>query len=117
MLTPLIGFGIFITIVLVFEGCYYFVCSKSRSVRDQQRVTERLQSWTERPELNTAASLVLKDTYSEIPWLNALLAKLKERQYLTRLAKTHDQAKAPYPIAVYVLAAAILAVLGGLLGS
>jgi tight adherence protein B len=117
MLTPLIGFGIFITVVLLFEGCYYLVRSRSRGVRDQQRVTERLQSWTERPELNTPASLVLKDTYSEIPWLNALLAKLKERQYLARFAKTHDQAKAPYSIAVYVLAAAILAVLGGLLGN
>ena len=117
MLTPLIGFGIFITIVLVFEGCYYFVHSRSRGARDQQRVTERLQSWTERPDLNTTSGLVLKNTYSEIPWLNALLAKLKEGQYAGRLAKAHDQAKAPYSLAVYVLASAFLAVLGGLLGN
>ena len=117
MLTPLIGFGIFITIVLVFEGCYYFVYSRSRGAKDQQRVKERLQSWTEQPDLNTTSGLVLKNTYSEIPWLNALLAKLKERQYAGRLAKAHDQAKAPYSLAVYVLASAFLAVLGGLLGS
>ena len=117
MLTPLIGFGIFITIVLVFEGCYYFVYSRSRGAKDQQRVKERLQSWTERPDLNTTSGLVLKNTYSEIPWLNALLAKLKEKQYAGRLAKAHDQAKAPYSLAVYVLASAFLAVLGGLLGS
>jgi tight adherence protein B len=117
MLTPLIGFGIFVTIVLLFEGCYYFVRSRSRGAKDQQRVKERLQSWTERPDLNTTSGLVLKDTQSEIPWLDALLAKLKERQYFGQLAKVHDQAKAPYPLGVYVLAAAILAVLGGLLGS
>ena len=117
MLTPLIAFGIFITIVLFFEGAYYFVRSRSRSARDEQRVTERLQSWTERPDLNTTSDLVLKETYSEIPWFNALLAKLKERQYAARLAKVHDQAKAPYSLGVYVLASALLAVLGGLLGN
>lgn len=117
MLTPLIAFGIFITVVLLFEGAYYFVRSRSRGVQDQQRVKERLQSWTERPDLNERSNLVLKETYSEIPWLNTLLAKLKERQYAARLAKVHDQAKAPYSLAVYVLASALLAVLGGLLGS
>lgn len=117
MLTPLIALGIFITVVLLFEGVYYLVRSRSRGARDEQRVKERLQSWTERPDLSTTSSLVLKETYSEIPWLNALLAKLKERQYATRLAKVHDQAKAPYPLSVYVLASALLAVLGGLLGS
>ncbi|MDZ4733379.1 MAG: type II secretion system F family protein [Nitrospirota bacterium] len=117
MLTPLIGFGIFITIVLVFEGCYYFVYSRSRGAKDQQRVKERLQSWTEQPDLNTTSGLVLKNTYSEIPWLNALLTKLKEGQYVGRLAKAHDQAKAPYSFAVYMLASVFLAVLGGLLGS
>ena len=117
MLTPLIAFGIFITVVLLFEGAYYFVRSRSRGVQDQQRVTERLQSWTECPDLNTASNLVVKDTYSEIPWLNALLAKLKERHYAARIAKVHGQAKVPYSLAVYVLASALLAVLGGLLGS
>lgn len=117
MLTPMIAFGIFLTIVLLFEGAYYFVRSRSRGARDEQRVKERLQSWAERPDLNTASHLVLKETYSEIPWLNALLAKLKERQYAARLAKLHDQAKVPYSLAVSVLASALLAVFGGLLGS
>jgi tight adherence protein B len=117
MLTPLIAFGIFITVVLLFEGVYYFARSRSRGARDEQRVKERLQSWTERPDLNKTSDLVLKETYSEIPWLNRLLAKLKERQYAARLAKIHDQAKVPYSLAVYVLASAVLAVLGGFLGS
>src|SRR4026209_928914 len=117
MLTPLIAFGIFITVVLLFEGGYYFVHSRSRGARDEQRVKERLQSWAERPDLNKTPDLIVKDTYSEIPWLNALLAKLRERQYAARLAKVHDQAKAPYSLAVYVLASAVLAVFCGLLGS
>ena len=117
MLTPLIAFGIFITVVLLFEGLYYFVHSRSRGARDNQRVKERLQSWTERPDLNKASTLVLKETYSEIPWLNALLAKLKDRQYAARLAKLHDQAKAPYSLGTYLLVSAVLAAVGGLLGS
>lgn len=117
MLTPLIAFGIFVTVVLLFEGAYYFVRSRSRGARDEQRVKERLQSWAERPDLNAKSELVLKDTSSEIPWLNALLAKLKEWHYGARIAKVHDQAKAPYSLAVYLLASALLAVLGGLLGS
>jgi len=117
MLTPLIAFGIFITVVLLFEGLYYFVGSRSRGSRDEQRVKERLQSWTERPDLNATSNLVRKETYSEIPWLNDLLAKLKDGQYAARLAKVHDQAKAPYSLAVYVLVSALLAVLGGSLGN
>src|SRR5437868_5164794 len=117
MLTPLIAFGIFFTVVLLFEGIYYFVRSRSRSVRDEQRVKERLQSWTERPDLNAKSELVLKDTASEIPWLNGLLAKLKERQYGALLANLHDQAKVSYSLGVYVLVSALLAVIGGLLGS
>ena len=117
MLTPMIAFGIFLTIVLLFEGAYYFVRSRSRGARDEQRVKERLQSWAERPDLNRTPDLIVKETYSEIPWLNALLAKLKERQFAARLAKLHDQAKVPYSLAVYVLASALLAVFGGLLGS
>ena len=117
MLTPLIAFGIFITVVLLFEGLYYFVRSRSRGSRDTQRVKERLQSWTERPDLNKASTLVLKETYSEIPWLNALLAKLKERQYGARLAKIHDQAKAPYSLGAYLLVSAVLAAFCGFLGS
>jgi tight adherence protein B len=117
MLTPLIGFGIFITIVLVFEGCYYLVRSRSRGARDQQRVNERLQSWATQPEQSTASGLVMKETYSEIPWLNTLLAKLKEREYVGRIAKDHEQAKVPYSLAAYMLASVLLAVLGGLFGS
>jgi len=117
MLTPLIAFGIFVTVVLLFEGGYYFVHSRSRGARDEQRVKERLQSWAERPDLNKTPDLIVKETYSEIPWLNALLAKLKEQQYAARLAKVHDQAKAPYSLAAYLLASASLAVFGGLLGS
>ena len=117
MLTPLIAFGIFITVILLFEGGYYFVRSRSRGARDEQRVKERLQSWAERPDLNKTPDLIVKETYSEIPWLNALLAKLREQQYAARLAKVHDQAKAPFSLSVYVLASALLAVVGGLLGS
>lgn len=118
MLTPLIAFGIFITVVFLFEGVYYLVGSRSRGARDQQRVAERLQSWTDRPDLNKTSELILKEeTYSEIAWLNGLLTKFKKRQFIGWLAKSHEQAKATYSLGVYALASVLLAVVGGLLGN
>lgn len=118
MLTPLIAFGIFLTVILLFEGLFYLAHSRSRGARDEQRVKDRLQSWTDRrPDLNSVSNLVVKETYSEIPWLNVLLANLKDRHYAARIVNLHDQAKAPYSLAVYVLGSALLAVLGGLLGA
>src|SRR5215475_6266711 len=98
MLTPLIAFGVFVTVVLLFEGGYYFVHSRLRGARDEQRVKARLQSWAERPDLNKTPDLIVKETYSESPGFNALLAKLREQQYAARFAKVHDQAKAPYSL-------------------
>lgn len=117
MLTPLIAFGVFVTIVLLFEGIYYFLHSRSRSARDEQRVKERLQSWAERSDLNATSDLVRKETYSEIPWVDALLTKLKEKKYGARLANVHSQSKAPYSFGAYMLASAVLAVWAGFLGS
>ena len=117
MLTILIALGIFITVVLVFEGCYYFIHARSRGAKDQQRVTERLQSWTERKDLNKPSELVLKETQSGILWLNSFVNWLKERKILTKVIDTHDKAKPPYALGHYVMATAILALLGGTLGS
>lgn len=117
MLTILIALGIFITVVLVFEGCYYFVHARSRGAKDQQRITERLQSWTDRQDLNVPSELVLKETQSQIPWLNSFVDWLKERKILTKVIDAHDKAKPPYSLGHYVMAAGILALLGGILGS
>ena len=116
MLTPLIAFGIFITIILLFEGGYYFVRSRSRNEREQQRVKERLQSWTDRPDLNANSNITVKESHSEIPWLNDLLVKLKERRAVGQLAKVHSQAKTGYSLGVYVLASLVFGAIGGLLG-
>lgn len=117
MLTILIALGIFITVVLVFEGCYYFIHARSRGAKDQQRITERLQSWSERPDLNKPSELVLREEQSGIPWLNSFVDWLKERKILWKVIDTHDKAKPPYSLGHYVMAAAILALLGGTLGS
>src|SRR5512140_1845990 len=103
MLTISIALGIFLTAVLLFEGCYYFIRSRSRVVRNQQRVVERLQSWNVRPDQGTPAELVAKETYSDIPWLNAALEKLKGHHYFGWLTMIHEQAKAPFSLATYVL--------------
>lgn len=117
MLTPLIAVGIFFTIVLLFEGVYFFARSRSREARDQQRVKERLQSWADRPDLNVKSELVVQEKYSDLPWLNDLIARLKERQYLAGIAKAHAQAETSYSLGVYVLASACLAVIAAYFGS
>ena len=117
MLTILIALGIFMTVVLVFEGGYYFIHARSRGAKDQQRITERIQSWTERQDMNTSSELVLKETQSQIPWLNSFVDWLKERKILSKVVDAHDKAKPPYSLAHYVMAAAILALLGGIMGS
>lgn len=117
MLTPLIAFGVFITIVLLFEGAYYFLGSMSRENRDQQRVKERLQSWTERPDLSKESELVRKDTQKGLPWLDNLLIKFKDRKYSSSIVKTHTQAKATYSIGVYVVMSIVLALILGIIGS
>lgn len=117
MLTILIALGIFLTVVLLFEGGYYLIHARSRSTENQQRITERLQSWTERQDLNKPSELVLKETQSGIPWLNSFVNWLKERKILTKVIDTHDKAKPPYSLGHYVMAAVILALLGGTLGS
>lgn len=116
MLTPLIAFGIFITVVLLFEGLYYFFRSRSRENRDQQRVKERLQSWSERPALNEKSDIVVEERYSELPWLNDFLMKLRKTERFGRVAKVHDQARSRYSLGVYVLASGLLGVLAGFYG-
>ena len=120
MLTILIALGIFATVVLIFEGCYYFLRSRSRAVKDQQRITERLQSWAEQSDLsdlNKPSELVVRETYSTVPWVNELVTKLKDWHLFEGLLKTHSQAKSPFSLGHYLLAAVILAILGGVLGS
>jgi len=115
MLNIVIVFGIFITIVLLLEGFYSLAHSRSRGEREQKRVKERLQSWTERTELSKASDILIKETYSEIPWFNKILLTLKDREWFASLLKTHEQAKS-YSLGVYVLASALLGVIGGLAG-
>ncbi len=117
MLTPLIAFGVFITVVLLFEGGYYFLGSMSRASRDQSRVKERLQSWTERPDLNQDSEIVRKDTRKGLPWLENVLAKLRERKYTAGILKAHDQAKSGYSLSAYLVISLVLACLGAFLGS
>ncbi len=76
-----------------------------------------MQSWTERQDLNTPSELVLKETQSQIPWLNSFVDWLKERKILTRVVDAHDKAKPPYSLGHYLIATVIFALLGGILGS
>lgn len=117
MLTIFIALGIFITVILLFEGGYYFIHARSRGTKDQQRITERLQSWTERQDLNTPSELLLNKTHSQIPWLNSFVDWLKGRKILTGVIDTHDKAKPPYSLGQFLIAAVVLALLGGTLGS
>lgn len=117
MLMPLIGVGIFVTVVLLFEGLCHLVRSRSKYGKDQELVKVRLQSWVIRPDLNGPSELIKKRQHSEIPWLNRTLTEIRKWSVGTQVSKWHSQAQSPYSLGVYTMASGLLAVVGGLLGS
>ena len=76
MLTVLIACGIFATVVLLFEGVYYAYQVLSRRGKETQRIKERIQEWTAKPDLQQL-DIVRNQSLSDIPWLHDLLATIK----------------------------------------
>lgn len=110
MLSVLIAFGIFLTVVLVIEGSYYAYFSYSRRGRDLQRIKYRLQDWPT-PNQQRPVTIVRKDVFSDIPWLDDLM---KHQWNLGWLSRLHMQAAARTSIGTYLLMSAVCAGMGSL---
>jgi tight adherence protein B len=107
-----IGFGIFIATVLIIQLVTYGV----RHMRTTQRVKirKRLRKLTYVESGPDGAEILKKRAFSDIPFLNSLLASLPGMNSLDRLMV---QANAKYPMGFYLLLGLVFAVVGLLIGS
>jgi tight adherence protein B len=109
VLTALIALGIFGTILVFLQGCV--LVYRMMVPRGADRAVERVQTWSA-PELATQIEIVRNESFSDIPWLNDLLMKVRRFQPLRVL---HRQADCRVPLGIFVLATPLLALSGFML--
>ena len=110
MLNVFIAFGIFATVVLLLEGVYYAYQVLSRRGKDNQRIKERIQEWTVKPELQQL-DIVRNQSLSDIPWLHDLLVPIRKLDGLRRI---HERGNNTLPFGTFLLASLLIAILVGL---
>src|SRR6476469_1280346 len=109
MLTVLIACGIFGTIVLLFEGMYYAYQVLSRRGKETQRIKERIQEWTAKPDLQRL-DIVRDQSLSDIPWLHDVLVTIRKLDGLRRL---HERGNNKLSFGTFLLASLLIAILVG----
>jgi tight adherence protein B len=109
MLTVLIACGIFGTIVLLFEGMYYAYQVLSKRGKETQRIKERIQEWTVKPELQQL-DIVRNQSLSDIPWLHDFLVPIRK---LDGLRQLHERGNNTLPFGTFLLATLLIAILVG----
>jgi tight adherence protein B len=109
MLTALIAFGIFATVVFLFEGVYYAYQVLSRRGKETQRIKERIQEWTAKSEVQQL-DIVRNQSLSDIPWLHDLLVPIKK---LNRLRRLHERGNNTLPFGTFLLGSLLIAILIG----
>jgi tight adherence protein B len=109
MLTVLIACGIFGTIVLLFEGMYYAYQVLSRRGKETQRIKDRIQEWTMKPDLQQL-DIVRNQSLSDIPWLHDFLVPIRKLDGLRRL---HERGNNKLPFGTFLLASLLIAILVG----
>lgn len=111
MLSALIALGIFGSILLVMHGCV--ALHRVIAPHGKDRAIERIQNWTSPQASTSHLEIVRKESLSEIPWFNELLATtLRFQPFRT----VHRQADCRIPFGSFVLATPLLGLLG-LMGS
>ncbi|HXV68035.1 MAG TPA: type II secretion system F family protein [Nitrospira sp.] len=106
MLTALIALGIFGTILALLEGGA--AAYRLMAPRGTDRVVERIKQWSA-PTTTVQVEIVRKESLSDIPWLNELLATARRFQPFRAL---HRQADCRAPLGVFVLATPLLTLSG-----
>ena len=106
-----IGVGIFLVIVLLFEGIYY--ASQSGGKPEKRRIRRRLRTLSAGGYEKETISILRKTTLSDIPWVDRLLMATP---LMLRVNRLLEMANAQRPLAVYLGISLLLAVLGFILG-
>ena len=109
-MTILISLGIFLTLLLLFEGghaVYHAHFSpKTKALKRRLRATVRSQS---NRSTVLQGEVLRKRATSELPWLQALLARLPQ---LDLIERTIQQANSSMPLGVFILLSGVLAFVG-----
>ena len=114
-MTIVISLGIFLSLILLIEGGYYFyhqfVSPQQRTMKRRLRGSGKRVSEKEKtPE----QEILRKRKLSEVAWMQSLLASLSN---LGGLEKLLQQANSKMPIGVFLLLSACLGMIGCLIGA
>jgi tight adherence protein B len=110
MLTLLIACGIFGTIVLLLEGVYYTYQVLSRRGKETQRIKERIQEWTVKPELKQL-DIVRNQSLSDIRWIHVFLSPINTLDGVRRVLERGNNT---LPLGTFILASFLIAITTGL---
>jgi tight adherence protein B len=107
-MTIAISIGIFLTIILLVEGAYFFyhqyISPQSRTLK------RRLRGGAARPKEATESLEILRQRkLSDLPWLNDILSTMSN---LGGLEKILQQANSQMPLGVFLLLSGVLGLLG-----
>ena len=107
-MTIAISIGIFLSIILLVEGSYFFyhqyVSPQSRTLK------RRLRGGAARPQEGLESLEILRQRkLSDLPWLNDILSTMSN---LGGLEKILQQANSQMPLGVFLMVSAVLGVAG-----
>jgi tight adherence protein B len=107
-MTIAISIGIFLTIILLVEGSYFFY---HQYVSPQGRnLKRRLRGGAARPKEGVEALEIIRQRkLSDLPWLNEMLSSMTN---LGGLEKLLQQANSQMPLGVFLMVSAVLGVAG-----
>ena len=107
-MTIAISIGIFLTIILLVEGAYFFY---HQYVNPQSRTLKRrLRGGAARPKEGVEALEIIRQRkLSDLPWLNDILSSMSN---LGGLEKLLQQANSQMPLGVFLMISAVLGVAG-----
>jgi len=114
-MTIVISLGIFLSLILLIEGGYYFyhqfVSPQQRNMKRRLRGSGRR---VQEKEKTAEQEILRKRKLSEIPWVQALLSSVSN---LGGLEKLLQQANSQMPIGVFFLLSGCLGMVGCLIGA
>ncbi|UCH44496.1 MAG: type II secretion system F family protein [Nitrospiraceae bacterium] len=108
----IIGIGIFLTVILLAEGIYYF--AKTGMKPEQKKVKKRLRTLLAGGFRGEEIDIAKKRLLSEVPWFNRMLLTFP---FLDKLERLLEQANIRYPVGYYLLLTLLFAACGYLAGT
>jgi tight adherence protein B len=104
--------SLFIAVLLMIEAGYFSLRSIWKP--EKRLVHQRLHSITATSEGHDMIDISRKISFSQIPWLNRILSRLR---WTERVHRALEMANLPYPLGFFFLLSILLAALGYLVGS